>query len=94
MIDVLMNIVAFERINEVRIEVRMSAEEHHGKADMRIACLAHSKETPIGDQPPLASVSVTCLDTNLKSLDAALIHALYMLDGQLAENELEGAKPK
>ena len=92
-VDVMMNIVAFEILNSVRLEIRLSVVDRHGRADLAIAALAHDRAVEIGEAPPLASASVTCLGTRLTTLEAALIHALYMLDGQLAKNEL-GAEPK
>lgn len=90
--DVAMNVVAFETMNRVKIEVRLSVEDRDGRADFRIAALAHDRKIPIGEAPPLASVSVSCLGTRLTSLEAALIHALYMLDGQLVSNEIGSAE--
>jgi hypothetical protein len=87
-----MNMVAFEAMNNVRIEVRMSVGDHHGRSDLLIAALAHPRNVEIGEVPPLASVSLSCLGSHLKSLEAALIHALYLLDGQLAENALGEVK--
>jgi hypothetical protein len=42
----------------------------------------------------LASVSLTCLGTNMTSLAAVVIHGLYLLDAQIAKQEMAGAKPK
>jgi len=75
------------------VEVRLSVVDRDGRADLMIAALAHDRAVEIGEVPPLASASVTCSGTRLTKLEAALIHALYMLDGQLAKNEL-GAEPK
>ena len=94
LVDVAMNMVAFEVMNNVRMEVRLTVVNRKGEADILIAALAHDRSVPTGDLPPLASVNVSCLGTRLQSLEAALIHALYMLDGQLAKNELEGVKTK
>ena len=49
--------------------------------------VAHPRAGEIGEVPPLGSVSVTCSATRLRTMEAALIHALYMLDGQLAKGE-------
>ena len=35
----------------------------------------------------LGSVSVTCSATKLRTMEAALIHGLYLLDGKLAEGQ-------
>lgn len=75
--------VAFEAINAVRLEVRMSTTDHRGRADLRVTVLAHSMLDAIGVVPPLASVSVTCSGTHLRTMEGALIHALYLLDAKL-----------
>jgi hypothetical protein len=85
--------VAFEAINGVRLELRISTADYHGRADLAVAALAHSRKVEIGDQPPLGSVSVTISGTRLQSLEGALIHALYLLDAQLAEHELRTKEP-
>jgi len=83
------NLVAFEAMNNVRLEIRVSTADYHGRADLAVAVWAHDRNVPIGDQPSLASASVTCSGTRLKTLEGALIHALYILDAQLASVELE-----
>lgn len=78
------NLVAFEAINQVRLEIRMSTTDDHGRADLRVLVAAHPVGVEIGDQNSLGSVSVTCSATRLRTMEAALIHALYLLDAQLA----------
>jgi hypothetical protein len=88
--DVAGNLVAFEAMNGCRLEIRLSTADWKGRADIRATVVAHSRKVEIGDQPSLGSVSVTCSDTRLKSLEGLLIHALYMLDAQLANVEMWG----
>lgn len=87
--DVVGNLVAFEAINGVRLEIRMSTADYHGRADLSVEVLAHERDATIGDQPSLASASVKCSGMRLKTLEGALIHALYLLDSQLASSMLE-----
>lgn len=87
-VDVAMNIVAFEAMNNVRVEVRLSVVDRHGSPDIQIAALAHMRDIAIGEASPLASVNVSCLASRLTTVDAALIHALYQLDSMLAQNEM------
>lgn len=94
LVDVGMNVVAFEAMNNVRIEVRLTVGDYHGKADLLVEALAYERQSPNGVAKPLVSVSVSCSATKLRSLEAALIHVLYLLDGQLAESELESARIK
>jgi len=89
-----MNIVAFETMNQVRLELRLSVVDRRGRADIVIAALAHDRSREIGEVPPLGSVSVSCLGSRLRSLDAALIHALYQLDSNIAEREQAGKVKK
>jgi hypothetical protein len=89
-----MVMLAFETMNKVRLEVRISRVDVGERSDLGIAMLAHPQGVEIGDQPPLASVSVRCSAMNLKTLDAAVLAALYRLDFQLALNELESEAPK
>jgi len=86
--DVMGNLAAFEAINGVRLEIRMSTADYHGRADLAVAVLAHDRKAQTGDQSPLASVSVSISGSRLRSLEGALIHALYLLDSKLAEREL------
>lgn len=88
--DVAGNLIAFEAINNVRLEIRVASADYHGRADLAVAVMAHERNAVIGDQPSLASVNVTCSGTRLKSLEGALIHALYLLDAQLGSRELLG----
>lgn len=91
--DVAGNLVAFEAINGVRLEVRISTADHHGRADVAVAVIAHDARKEIGEVPPWASVSVRCSAIRLKTLEGVIIHALYLMDAQLASTELLG-KPE
>jgi len=94
LVDVAMNIVAFETMNQVKLEMRLSVGDRQGRACVLIEAQAHSRNPENGEAPPLASVNVNCLALNLRSLDAALIHALYLLDGKLADEQIGGVAKK
>ena len=85
--DVTVTIAAFEKINQVRVSVRLGCVERDGRTDLRLIAEAWSLEGLFSEVRLLALVSVNCSGINLKSMDAALIHVLYMLDGKLAEEE-------
>jgi len=87
--DVVGNLMAFEAMNNVRLELRLASMLRHGKPDLAVTALAFPKLEESMEQPHLALVRLTCSALNLRTLDAALIHALYLLDGQIASNELE-----
>lgn len=88
--DVAGNLVAFEAINGVRLEIRVSTSDNQGRADLTVAVIAHDRRAPIGEAPPWGSVSVKCSATRLRTLEGALIHALYLMDSTLARTELLG----
>jgi hypothetical protein len=88
-----MNLVAFEVMNNVRITVRLTVVDFHGRADIRLGLEAHRREEDSRAVPPLASVSLSCSGLRLKKLEAALIRGLYMLDSQLVSSDVdEGPK--
>lgn len=87
-------LMGFEEHNGVRIEVRLSLVWGALVPDIAMVAIAHESAGEIGVVAPLASVSVRCSATNLKTLSAALIHAMYALDFQLALNELPESAPK
>lgn len=89
-----MVMLAFETMNRCRLEVRISRVDVAERSDLVISLWAHPLGVGIGDQPPLASASVRCSALNLKTLDAAVLAALYRLDFQLASNEFASAEPK
>jgi len=82
--DVAANLIAFEAINNVRLEIRMATGDHKGAADLLLTALAFPRVTEQPAVPPLGSASATCSGTNRKSLEGALIQLLYQLDAKLA----------
>jgi hypothetical protein len=68
--------------------MRVSLTRPGEKPDLVVALIAHEWEVEIGEVPSLASVSVRCLDTNLKNLRDVVTHALYLLDSRLAWGEM------
>lgn len=92
--DVTDLMLAFERHNAVRLEVRLSLVNQEKNASIAIAMLAHGKEGEIGEVPPLGSVSAICSAINLKTLRDVLTHVMYALDFQLALREWDAASPK
>jgi len=82
---------AFELVNSIKLEVRMSLTTPLMPVHLVITVVAHPKGVEIGEVPPLASVSVNCSVLNVTSLGAALTHAMYALDFRLALNELSSS---
>lgn len=92
--DILELMADFERHNSVRLETRIGLCRLVTKQDICVTMLAHQQGEEVGEVPPLASVSVSCLSTNLRNLRDVVIHALYALDLRLALNEFESAERK
>jgi hypothetical protein len=85
----MMVMLAFEAMNKLRLEVRMMRVDDGQASDLLIAVVAHPPTGEIGEVPPLASASVRCSGMNLKTLDSAVLAALYRLDFKLAEQEFD-----
>lgn len=92
--DVTVTLAAFEKINQVRVQIELSCLESRGMTDLNMRATAWSLESIEQEARPLGYANVTFSATNLRSLDAALIHLLYLLDGRLAEQEFVAAQPK
>lgn len=88
--DVADNMKAFQDLNGVFLEIRLALVDRHGAPDFRLNVLAHDASVGIGDLPPLGSVNLSCSGLNLVSLEAALIHGLYLMDFELAAREMRG----
>ncbi len=87
-------VAGFEVHNTCVLEMRIMMATGVKLPDLQLTLLAWPKEGKSTEVKPLASVSVKCSATNLKTWNSALIHAMYALDFQLALNELGHAEPK
>jgi len=92
--DVTDLLYAFEQQNKVRLHCRFGVEMEGKSPTIGLTMFAYGVEDVDTVLPPLASVSVICSALNLKTWNAALTHALYALDFQLALNEYESAAVK
>jgi hypothetical protein len=92
--DVTDLLYAFEQQNKVKLHCRFGVELVGKNPTLGLTMLAYDAEHDSAVQPPLGSVSVICSTLNLKTWNAALTHALYALDFQLALNEFESKAPK
>lgn len=94
LLDIVSLITAFESINRVQLEIRMCRSKESRLPDLAVTLVATDQDKVIGAVPPLASASLTCLATNLGSLAAVVVHGLYLLDAQIAKQEMGGEQPK
>ena len=81
---------AFESHNDVRLEIRLSVATVRKVPTLELVGIAHPPAWQIGEVAPLASVSLKCSALNLRNLRDAFIHLTYVLDSQLAFNEMRG----
>lgn len=84
---------AFEEMSKLKVETTLSMEEHKGQWEMMARASAYPLGMPCVEAFALASVSVKCSALNLQTVEAVLIHVMYMLDGKLARDEMRGEKP-
>ena len=88
--DVTQLVQDFEQHNAISVRVSFRVEMC-GKAP-GIVLIADAFDLPTATTGAslLASVSVRCLDTNLRHWVSAVTHLLFVLDAQLARNEMRG----
>jgi hypothetical protein len=93
--DVTDLLAAFEKHNEVVLQVSMSPQSTPKGPDLAVMVTATYRSRKNPEVSVSDSVSVRCSALNLKSLASVVTHALYALDFQLALNEwgVDG-KPK
>lgn len=88
--DVAAHLIAFRAINTMEVEIRMAAVDSGGLADLQITLVATEPKIEGQEVKSLGSVNVRCSATNRRTIEDALIQALYMLDGQCARGEMAG----
>lgn len=84
--DVATAIHSFQESESVSVAVTLTATEGRKGIVMCVTAVATLADAKYGEAKKLASASVTCSDTNLRSLEGAILHCLYALDFQLAAN--------
>lgn len=90
--DVIEVIRAFQEHTNSRVALALTVVDI-GKAPclfVTASAFEPGLETP--GQVLLASANVCSLNTNLRFLKDVVTHVLYLLDGQLARNEMRGAQ--
>jgi len=92
--DVTELLVGFEKHNNVRLSLRVSAVTRGKSPALVIVAEAWPTVDEQAVHGPLALVNVNCSDLNLKHWNAVLTHVLYALDFQLALNEYGSVEQK
>lgn len=85
--DVATQWLAFEELNQVRLSLRMSAAGVEDAPDILLAMEAHGRDSEVGGQASLVSVSVRASSLNARTMEGALSYVLYQIDFLLAERE-------
>jgi hypothetical protein len=94
MSDVAVAWAAFEEINQVRVTVDVQMAERGAVREPRLFGQALLNLDESTDPKPSDYVSASSWVFNHKSLDNAVFHLLYTLDGLIAERELAIAGKK
>lgn len=92
--DVAAVLEGFEEVNTCRIQVTLELKGQGLLRHLLVGAVAYDRRETAGEVTTLASVSVTSLASNLKNVTAVVIHALYMLDGKIAYQEMQSAENK
>jgi len=87
-IDVAAVMEAFQQINKVDIVLTGRVVDVDGHSSLTFWVEAHSKESEIGEAPSLASVRCYLGYGGHKTMESAIMWALYQLDAQIAKYEM------
>lgn len=92
--DVAVAWAAFEEINSVSVEIECALVHRGPIREMQLIGRAYDQHQENTDQTRLVLVSATSWVMNHKTLDTAVFHLLYTLDGLIAEREFANAGNK
>lgn len=92
--DIASVLQAFQHINRCTVDLGLQVVVKGSRIEL--ALTAHAWEPGVDRRvvKPLGSASVTCSASGLRSLEAAAIHLLYLLDGKLASAEMGSVEHK
>lgn len=89
LIDVGAVMTAFEVMNKCCITLLVRVENHAGVSKLRMIASALTDDEDTPDPKYLGSVNVNLSPESHKTMEGAILWALYQLDWKLAEGELE-----
>lgn len=92
--DVAVSWAAFEKINQVIVEITMRLEPRGGAREPRLFGVATDNRPECMDQKRSALASATAWVFSHQTLDTAVFHLLYTLDAAIASEELNNAGNK
>jgi len=88
LIDVAAVMEAFEEMNKCAVTLLLRVERPNGIAKLAMIASALSTNEDVPDPTYLASVSADLSPASHKTMEGAILWALYQLDWRLAEMEL------
>lgn len=91
-IDVAAVMEAFQTINKVELSLIGKVDGPEGRASLTFWVHAHDRSVAIWEAQPLASVKCNLGFGGYKTMESAIMSALYQIDWELAKRELEGTK--
>lgn len=91
-LDVVEVIAAFQEMNAVVITLNGKVVDQNGLRSLNLEFQAHDRKVPIGDQPCLGLVRCQIGSHAHRTMESAVMWAMYQLDHQLAMAELEKTK--
>lgn len=92
--DVAVAWAAFEEINQVIVTINMYMSKRGTVREPQLVGIAVSRPSAGGAATSKVSVSATSWAFSHKSLDTAVFHLLYTLDGLIASAELDAVDKK
>lgn len=92
--DIAIQLGAFEHVNKVSLSISITVEGGVLNPQMVYTVNAFTRETVDAEPAPLACVRFTQQQKGFRTMEAAIMYALYTIDFQLGEHELRGTRPK
>jgi hypothetical protein len=92
--DIAIAWAAFEEINQVTVTIACGMAPRKGVPEPVLDAIAWDNKTENTEAKPSALANARCWAFGYRSLDTAVFHLLYTLDGRLAEQELANAGKK
>jgi hypothetical protein len=86
-VDVKFVLAAFQEINSCRLVVQLTIEGSAARPDLVMEVTAREKADAPAGPAHLGSVRLSVGSTEPRTMEAAMLQALYAVDAQLAEKE-------
>jgi hypothetical protein len=92
--DVEYLMAAFEELNSCTLSALFSLERKGGKSQLAVEMIAFTRVVAPAEPVALGSVQSSLSALNTLSMEAAIMHCLYLIDAQLARKEMGIDPPK